>query len=523
MKKTMRARSCCLALVAAASSLFFAPGEAHASLTASESAQVREFVNTAQPPNAARVRAIVARADLTPEESSQSLEAPLAAVMFNDTRAAFLRELVFGGASMASRSVLTTAVMRGVLARANEVVGKHPGDLDQHSDALAELQKIYAFIDLELAVTGGRRGFGSPPQTGISLATYDECARALGQHIAQHGRWLKPDTTLAIAAQKTRAQAELALVDLMNDGPTWRIDAADRLGLRGARRSFFTELGLLLLDSGKSDEARVERVRRVLMRLPAVRLDTSAVFFGEARPSLRARAAVIGVKTPLEGGREGMVEPFPAEAPPGAVDSAAADLALELAGLAVRRALDHRAELRLQAERDVHQAAADPKKLLGQLTEVNAESALAAAVRLLVLDSRRTIDLAFSRFLKGSPESAAMLSDALGVLAAFSDNGTPASGLTLALGRLEGEGGATDTTLATAVRLAPTGAVVGFTLSNHRWELTRGDTGVVTKVTQDGKELTLPMLSSAPHGPKALGAPGEGATKLPDRAKAAKP
>jgi hypothetical protein len=471
---------------------------AAAVLSPSEGAQIKQYVATAQPANAQRVRAFVARPDLSIDESVTAMSEALVPVVFNDARGAFLRDLVFGGASTPSRSVLALAATKGALARASDLLAKHAGDLDQHPEAVGELLKIYAFIDAEIAGTGPKRGLGRDPQTGISLQTYDDCAKALAQHIDKNPKWLKSDAQLSPGATRMRAQAQLALLDLMNESPTWRVDAADRLGLSGARRSFLTELGLLICDSGKATNPQIERVRAVLGRLPAARVDATAIYFGDDKPGVRARGQVLAVKSPLAatGGGALLVNPFPDDVEVGPTDPAASDLARELSLFAVKRALDTRGELRLQADRDVRSVTGDASRLLGK-TDATTENALASAVHLLVTDAPRTVDLAFVRFLAQRPEAAAILCDALGVLAAFASNTTSPDGLSLAVGKPRGSDGSTESTLATSVRLAPNGAAQSFTLVGHRWEITRGDSGIVTGIRRDGQPLSLPMLTTA--------------------------
>ncbi|MEO6418711.1 MAG: hypothetical protein ABIP39_04860, partial [Polyangiaceae bacterium] len=191
-------------------------GQAFASLTSGEVAQINQYVGTALPLNAQRVRALIARPDLSAEESATALQVALAPLVFNDARANFLRELVFGGASVPSRSILAVATVRGVLARANEVLVKYnkPEDLDAHPEAIAELTRIYAFVESAIANAGPRRGIGVEPQTGISLQAYEDCAGALAAHIEHNPRWLKAEVPLTPAATKVRAQLQLALADL---------------------------------------------------------------------------------------------------------------------------------------------------------------------------------------------------------------------------------------------------------------------------------------------------------------------
>ncbi len=478
--------------------------QAHAVLSPSENAQIKQYVTLAQVTNAQRVRALIARPDLSTDESVTAMSDALSPVTFTDGRGAFLRDMMFGGASAPSRSLLVYVVTRGVLARANEVLSRHAGDLDAHPESLAELSRIYTFLDTEIGAAGARRGAGREPSNGISLATFDDCAKAMGQHIDHNPKWLKADAAISTAASRVRAQAELALVDLTNDSPTFRVDVADKLGLTGARRSFLTELGILVLDAGKADNARVDRLRALLGRLPGTRVDTTAIYFGDANPGLHARGQILAFRTPLEIGSGGPpMNPFPDEVEPGSVDAATFALTRDLANVAVERALAARPELRQQTERDVRAVTGDAKKLLGR-ADLDADSALIAAVQLLVTDAPRTVDLAFARFLGGEPESAAILSDALGALAAFPLQGNANDGLTLAVGKPKGADGTTETALVTGVRLLPYGAVSAFTLLGHRWELARGASGAITGVRRDGAPLSLLLLPSA-HVPVSSG------------------
>ncbi|MGH7280841.1 MAG: hypothetical protein ACRELY_04905, partial [Polyangiaceae bacterium] len=112
----MKARGAAFLL---SSCLVLLPSVAHASLTAAESAQVREFYLGARAGDASQVRALVARPDLTADESAQALSAAIGGASFTPQRAAFVKTLLFGGQSLPSRSVLTLATTRALLARVN--------------------------------------------------------------------------------------------------------------------------------------------------------------------------------------------------------------------------------------------------------------------------------------------------------------------------------------------------------------------------------------------------------------------
>ena len=126
------------AFVLALALAFGAARSADAALTSSERGQIRDFVARGQVENAARVRSLVARTDLTAEESIAAVTEALVPVPFVEQRAAFLRELVFGVASASSRPLLAQAVVRGLLARADAVYVKYVGGLDHEVNAITE-------------------------------------------------------------------------------------------------------------------------------------------------------------------------------------------------------------------------------------------------------------------------------------------------------------------------------------------------------------------------------------------------
>jgi hypothetical protein len=471
-----------------------ATGTAQAALTQSEQAQIRQLIGTAQLQNAPRVRSLVARPDLSADESAAALRDGLTPFAFDDARLAFVRDMLFGGASAASRSVLVTATVKALVARADALLAKNQIDLEGDARALAELARIYGFIDSDIANAGKPQGWAHDPAAGIASSAYDECAKALGEHIEKNQKVLRSDATVSAPIVRVRAQAQLALYEMIGDVPTRRVDAADKLGLQGARRAFLTELGVLLVDSGRADNARVERVRGLLERLPLARADAEAVVFGDTGAGLRSRNPVVAFRTPLEGVPwSGTL--FTDEIDnSGPVDASMVELAREVALFATRRALDKRPNLRPKGERDYRAAGNDAMKLFGKPSEPSVDGVLATAVHLLVTDAPRTIDLAFVRFLAGHPESAAVLADALGAMAAMAP--AQQGSLSIALGRPRADG-TTETLHATAVQLAPNGVVTGFTLAGHAWVLDFGDSGAVTAIRRDGAPLTLAALPTA--------------------------
>ncbi len=469
---------------------------AHASLTTSEANQVREFYATAKLADAAQVRAFVARPDLTPEESATALTTAVGAVPFTPQRAAFMKALVFSGASLPSRSVLALAATQGVLARANEVIAKVEGDFDAHPDAVAEVQRIFVFLDQEIASAAIRRGVGAPPESGISPATYDACAKAIADASALHPKWLKVDAKLSPVAEKVRAQEQLALFDMLNESPTFRVDAADKLGLVGARKTFFMELGVLILDDGKASDARVDAARALFLRLPAARVGVEAVFFGDEKPGLVGGGAkkkeIVAVKSSLDSApNAAAVDLVPDDlqgtmpsAYAAKIDSALGDLAHDLSLITVRRALQNRGDLALQATRDAR-AAIDKQvplgKALSQTAPPDETAVLAQAVELLAVDLHAAFQIANLRYKAVSALPAALFSDAVGILAVYAPPSQVGSGLSLAVGKSTPDA-TTETVLATNVGLAPNGAATSLTLGRTTFEILRDPSGEVTNV-----------------------------------------
>lgn len=480
-----------------ATTLLFGARSAEAALTSSEKGQIRDFVASARAENAVRVRSLVARTDLTTDESISALSEAVAPVPFTDQRAVFLRELTFGVSSAPSRPLLAHAVTHAMLARADAVYQRYVGGLDHEPRAIGELVAIYAFLDGAIANAGRPTLAAHDASAGISAAAYEDCSKELRDHVDRNARWLKGDGAVAESVGRVRAQAQVALLDMLPDGLTRRVDAADRLALKGARRQILTDWGILLQDAGKLDDAKALKVREALVRLPGARADLELIYVGEDRGPLRARGLVGFAST--TGATE--ANPWGDELSPVTVDTTVSPIVHDLAVLAAKRALDNRGELRLQAEHDAAAAQGDPGRMLGKPRAPSVDHVIGSAAHLLVLDAPRTLDLAFVRALGGRPESAALLSDAIGALAAFAaapgtpgTPGTPppAAGLSLELGK--GAGAAT----MTQVRLAPNGSGIGFTLDGHTWVIDRtAPKFAVTGVTRDGHVLSLAQLPTA--------------------------
>jgi len=472
---------------------------AKAALTSSEEAQIKGFVASAQADNAARVRALVARPDLSADEAADSLSQALTPVAWTEPRAAFFHEMLFGGSSAAARPALVSATVRAVLARADAVLAKNAADLDQRPEAVSELLRLYGFLGTEIANAGRPQGNARDASTGIPPSTYDDCAKALVEHVQRNPRWLRVDAPLSVVATRVRAALELVLYEMTNDTPTRRVDAADRLGLTGARRAFLIEAGVLVLDAGKADDARVQKARALVDRLPSARVGVEAIYFGESAAwiaaSLHPRGQVLGVLVPLEVTQAAAPlhgQHWEEEVEPGPLDLPLFMLAYELSLATVPRALDNRGDLRVIAEHDARQADGQPSSRSSMTTDQR----LAGLMAQVLTDAPRTLDLAFGRWLRGQPETAALLSDAMGILAAFAPPGPPPRGLVLPLAQPKPDG-ELEPLPATNVHLFPNGAVSGFTLAGHRMELTRDSSGVVVLVRTNGTKVSLAGLPTA--------------------------
>jgi hypothetical protein len=156
-------------------------GAAWASLTPSETEQVRRDVQTAT--HVAQVRALVARPDLTPAEALAAVAVPLATTPIDTDHAAFLHELVFSDASTASRPVLAVVAVQALLTRADTVIADHALDLERRPASLDELRRVYSFVE-EVAA--------AQPTANIPVSSRQQCALALRGHLARNATVLAP-------------------------------------------------------------------------------------------------------------------------------------------------------------------------------------------------------------------------------------------------------------------------------------------------------------------------------------------
>jgi hypothetical protein len=466
--------------LAIATGTLVAPSAAHAALTSSENAQIRDFYRGATMAQAGRIRALVARPDLSASESADALRQATEPVAFTNERAALLREIAFGPASDASRPVLMPAITRAVLTRADVALAKLANTDDAR--AVAEVNAIYTFLVRDVA---------QKTDSVLPRTTRDDCVKAVAEHVEKNARVLRPDGG-ATTMVGLRAQAQILLYEMMPDGPTRRLDTADKLGLKGARRQFMIEWGLLVVDGKNISDAQLASLRSIFERIPGARTDVTAVTLGDVRAPLVARGRVMPLTTDLTTA----VPSFWGDEVAAGDTSAVAGATGEIARMATQRVLENRGELRARAEADA--ALTDREHPFGKPTDPTVEGTVAAAVQLLLVDGARAFDWALARFVSAKRESAAILSDALGVLAALAPRvqGNPPE-LVLPLGK-PGSNGAIDVLPETQVRLFPNGAVSTLTFGGHTYAFDRDESsGAVRAVRRDGQAVTLANLTSA--------------------------
>jgi|CZKU01.1.fsa_nt_gi hypothetical protein len=450
--------------LAAVAAIAMVAAPARASLTASETEQVRRGVATGS--DLARVRALVARPDLSPDEAAAALVTPATTTAFDAAHATFFHDLVFGETSAPSRPVLAPAAIRAALARADAVLGKHALDLGRVPAALGELERAYGFVE-EIA--------SAAPAMNVPSSSRAECATALRDHLGRNATVLSLASPVAPPVARVRAQAALALLDLMPDAPTRRIDAADGLALAGPRRALLVERGLLVLDAGASD-AHVAALRALFDRFPDLKDGLEAIVVGGDASGLVARDGAVVATGADPGGAAGaaLLWGNDVRSPPG--DGWTTAVARGLATLAVTRAAERRrADLRVQFERD------------------GGVGGVAAMAAMLAINGPLGVEVAAARLIAGRKESATCLADAIGALAVFaSPPARPADGIAVSVGPAKTTGPAT--TELTHISLAMTGAASTFRLEGHTWTFEHDANGAVSGLRRDGLPVTRAML-----------------------------
>ena len=428
---------------------------ARASLTASEAEQIRGYV--AASAHADRVRALVGRPDLTADESAAAMTGALVGTTLDAARITYLEQVARGLPAEATRQVVAAATVRGVLSLADAAYMRHPVDLDHAPADLQQLALAYGFVAGEV----------DGEDDAMTSAARAPVAKAIADHIAREVGFLRPESPVAPPVAKLRAQLLASLFDAMPDGPTRRVDLADRLSLTGARRSVLVDLGVLVLDASGSD-APLADARAALTAVPGARAAVDVLFIGEDRATFRSRVAVASAAAasgPLAAGGS----PWSPEAAPPAVTAQAVSLTHAVAAAVVHKALDQRPGLRVTVDRD------------------GGEDALSRVAAMLCVDAARTFDVAASRFLAGDARTATSLADAVGALAVFAPSADAHLGLSLALPH----------GVLAHVLLDPSGAATALDLDQHPWRFGRGPQGNVATLERDGARVAFGIEARA--------------------------
>ncbi|MEJ7729474.1 MAG: hypothetical protein WKG00_09675 [Polyangiaceae bacterium] len=270
-------------------------GSASAALTDSEKAQVRDFYARGEPVSAPRVRAMLARPDLTPPESTAALADAVRGVAFDGRHQAWVHELLFGPATAASRSELVPVVVDALLARAAGVATR-AGDGDGRG--AAELLRIHAFVTSQIA-SGGR-----PPREGhdggraIRDDSLKQAAASYRAHLASPA--MERARTLP-ALRAARAQAELALLEL-SSGLALPSDVAGWLGADPAERAVLERSGLLVVGLAGAAPAKTAALVQMLEAAAPAAREASLLWIGKPRlEGLQARRGVLVAQAPLAG------------------------------------------------------------------------------------------------------------------------------------------------------------------------------------------------------------------------------
>jgi hypothetical protein len=475
---------------------------ARAALTDSEKGQVRSYLESGELGTVARLRALIARPDLSEREATDVLSAALRPRVFDDEAEAYLEALLFGPASHASRSTLMSSVVRALLSRADAVFVQQPGD-PMRGDARAgdELMRIHRFVDHLLARARASEAKGV---AGLQPDARRRIAESYAEHVERHRTWLGFAGRVQGETLLLRAQVALVL-NRASEGVVDRNDTAEVLGLGAAAGGLFQRTGTLFDDGGLGPEVRRQEVVSMLENVPGSLRDIDLVVVSKVpRRAWAPGDRVMFLRTPL-----GPVAPRREDLWPSSVRVADPELAwFETAWVASSSAIRRRlAEDEGYASR-VQQALAnaDGKGEFGtiapwlltrsldrdarKLSEVvSLVDFAAASATLLLLDVKRTVDLASMRSLSGRPESFEQLLLGLDALA-------PGAGSTerkeIRLGKVTVDG----IRPVTVEVVVEDGRVAGLAFDGHRYDAAFGSDGRVAEVRLDGETYEVGDLSA---------------------------
>jgi hypothetical protein len=483
-----------------------------AALTDSEKAVVRTFIDKGVVDTAPRVRALVGRPDLAPEEIAAALKPGLAESTFDDKHQRFVDALLFGPGSAAARSTLVPAVVSGLLARAAADFSDVPVDFSAHVEARArkateESLAIHAYVDRRIANAGTPPSDGHDPAAGIRDDALKAAASLYKDHLAERAQAFGTPGRVSAELLRVRLQAWLTLVDL-GRGIVPRQELSGWLGLAGERRAVFERRGVLV-DADGAPDARVAAATKMLEAAGAADGLSAWVVSKVSPAGLVARGVVARAGAPLAEGLHPIDGStlWPPEVKPSSPDAALVAAAASAADLATAHAFA-RAPLigeraRAAAKNAARAGAAgylapSPARMalsgaLGQpAPPPSPEMVLAGAIELLLLDGTRAIEVAVIRAGEGRPEPLEQLSVALTTLAGAEDR--------IVLGTTS-DGGNVELSAASDVKTTD-GLVSGISFGGRKYTLAPDNQGVFS-VRVDGAVPKLTQLPDFQERPSA--------------------
>jgi hypothetical protein len=487
-----------------------APAPALASLSSSQKAFVRDHYAQADPAAAARLRALLARPDLSPEEAADAFTRAARRARFDDRRLAFVRSLLFGPASQAARSDLVPAVIAGLLGRSAEVAASNAPE-DTRAE---ELLRIHRFVATEIASAGKPPRAGHDHEAGIRDDALRACVKAYREHLAlpvlERGR-------IKGALRVARAQAEIALLQLAAGlHPT--SDVAAWIGAGAAERDALVKTGVLVIGLDGAPAAKAAAAAQLLASAPQAARGASVLWIGKPWPrGLAARRAVMTAQAPLSGARRAdALALWPDAVLPSSPDAALAEIAFTLGRAGAASLLASDTDFAAATQAALARALASGKASLlgiqaldraldrdaGGRGALSAPILLAHAAQLLLLDAPRATTAALARAATGRFELLEQLSLALGMLAAGEGGGLAER---IVLGRTGDAGGLAPVEVSgirgTPARVERFSIDVGrdpaSAIAAQEIALTRAADGRITGVTLGGKAVSIADLPMA--------------------------
>ena len=475
-----------------------ASASADASLTDSEKGQVRSLLQQARPDSATRLRALIARPDLTADEASEALAAALHDQPLSPSRQALLQEMLFGPASQPSRTALVAPVSRALLARASALLSSRSlpaGKLLEDDEVFDESMRIHRFL---ARVVGPESGIGGTLRNDSLRAV----ATAYREHLQKHSelfgrRGDVQGPALLLRAQSSANLAALASV-LMN-----REEAASWMDLSGPARGFFIRTGAVLETASQAQPSRIAEIARVLESVPSGLQGVRVVLVDKVQPSPIGPSSVI---LPVRA-RMGSIAPvrdgiWPAELREELPDQALVEAAWAISLRAARSVFASNPTIAKAAADALQHASGKGEAtfiapwLLQACLDRDAstsarpfppESLAAATATMLLVDARRVVDLAMSKWLAGRPEPLEQVVLGLSLLAASDGSANERS---VELGQ---QGGRSALRATVTVR---DGLVVRFVIDGHRYEV-GGDKGGLGDVKYNGEPASSVAISAA--------------------------